>query len=394
MSDVTSRARAALATFRATASPAQVARVDELLQTAHTQTAAVLRAGEGTVDHPELARMLSTVSDAELPSNAATPVGNDGTLWGFGTYEQLDPGWIEAGTLWLTEGRDLADFANDPAVFTMPNQVTIAIAGDWGTGYYEDDTPAEGVANAMSAAAPQITVHLGDEYYAGTPDEEQSKLVDLWPGGTLASFALNSNHGMYYGARGYFGTTLAAPAFAAQQGTSFFALVNDDWLIFGLDSAYNASWDSMFMDGALGSLQQGWMARTQAAYPGRKIIVMTHHTGTDLTGATKTSLWQEVVDALGKSPDYWYWGHAHNAVVYNDIDGCLARCNGHGAIPFGVASSLQPAVGGTVDWFEDGLAGDTRIPDRCLNGAAIVALDGTSITETFLSETGETRWSS
>jgi hypothetical protein len=37
---------------------------------------------------------------------------------------------------------------------------------------------------------PQITIHLGDVYYAGTSGEETRNLLNVWPQGSFGSFAL------------------------------------------------------------------------------------------------------------------------------------------------------------------------------------------------------------
>ena len=49
------------------------------------------------------------------------------------------------------------------------------------------------------------TIDLGDGYYSGRPDEEQSNLLNLSPAGSVANFTLNSNHEMYSGGQGYLG---------------------------------------------------------------------------------------------------------------------------------------------------------------------------------------------
>lgn len=129
-------------------------------------------------------------------------------MLGTGKYESFDPGWLEALAVWLenipqTKGM----FSTDPQVITIPDKVSIAMAGDWGTGDWrraDNPAPATKVAKAIAALRPDYTIHLGDVYYSGTSDEEQHLLVDSWPRGTAGAFTLNSNHEMYSGAKPYF----------------------------------------------------------------------------------------------------------------------------------------------------------------------------------------------
>jgi hypothetical protein len=211
------------------------------------------------------------------------------------------------------------------------------------------------------------------------------------PAGKTASFTLNSNHEMYSGGYPYFTVALAKDGkFKAQNGTSYFALFNKDWLIIGLDTSYFSSSRNLYMDGTIDSSQTEFLRRTCAASPEAKIIIVSHNEGFDLKGQQTNALWNQIKTAIGRAPDYWYWGHAHNAVVYKPYDGCLARCIGHGAVPYGVASDLEGAP--AVEWYEKGDAGDLQLP-RVLNGYLLLTLDGPSLSEKLIGEDGSTRWS-
>ena len=63
-------------------------------------------------------------------------IGPEGQIWGPDKYQQLDPGWIEAGAVWLEHvfsGKH--GFPTiQPPIIRIPDDVQIAIAGDWGTG--------------------------------------------------------------------------------------------------------------------------------------------------------------------------------------------------------------------------------------------------------------------
>jgi hypothetical protein len=320
----------------------------------------------------------------KTPAEFATIVRTDGTLLGCHQWELLDPRWAEALVQWLEHLEWRAPFANTPAMVNMPNDVVLAVVGDWGTGPFEPNAAATKVAQQVAAGKPDYTVHLGDVYYAGTGQEEDNAMK-AWPQGTRGSFTLNSNHEMYNGALGYFNELKRN--FPLQNGTSYFAMQNDHWLVVGLDSAYHAERSNLYMDGNLDSAQIAWLASLPK---GKRVLVFSHHEGYSALGEGKTSFYQQVAGALGRDPDYWYWGHLHNGIVYQTVGGFHGRCVGHGAIPYGNASELKDHP--SVLWYETELALDPNYPQRVLNGYAVVALNGNSLSEKLLDENGRERW--
>jgi Calcineurin-like phosphoesterase len=254
----------------------------------------------------------------------------------------------------------------------------------------------------MARLQPDLTIHLGDVYYAGTGDQEQHLLTQLWPRGTQGAFTLNSNHEMYSGAKPYFKAIANAP-FDRQQGCSYFALENNSWVIVGLDSAYFSPEDNLFLDGRIfpdgkPNAQNSFLlqkaAGAQAA--GKQLLLLTHHNGLDEPGANTTALWDQVMGAYpaGGGPAYWYWGHVHAAVVYQPKGTANVRCRccGHGGLPWGHASEL--ANNPNVAWYENRPAGDPDIRERVFNGFALLSLNGPSIQETFYDENGGIAWQS
>lgn len=263
-----------------------------------------------------------------------------------------------------------------------PEHVSLAIAGDWGTG----DGIAGKVAKAMGQRPADYTIHLGDVYYAGAnPDEGRD--LSAWPAGTLGQFTLNSNHEMYSGAVGYFREL--AQRFPLQNGTSYFSLQNDHWLIVGLDTAYYADEMNLYMDGALGDQQTAWLKQL-AQGCSKRILLLSHHQGYSIDGTSKTALYDQVLNALGREPDYWYWGHLHNVICYQPQGKLRGRCVGHGAIPYGRASILDNQA--RVAWTETQSAGDDQYPDRILNGFVRLTLDGETLREEWIDENGNKRW--
>jgi hypothetical protein len=278
-------------------------------------------------------------------------------------------------------------------VYPLPETTTIAIAGDWGTG----NASSRAIAAQMQALKPDYTIHLGDVYYSGTESEEQSRFVDLWPAGKFASLALNSNHEMYSGGKGYFGVALSNAKFRQQRGFSYFALINSTWMVIGLDSAYAAT--SSYQRGALNDAQIRWLRALMASNLARvaggpkSVVLLTHHQGMELDDGSRVDpLWSQVTEALGQAPHRWYWGHVHGVAAFNPVDVAgtemHGRLVGHGGIPYAL-DPLNPALA----WVENQTAGDPEIPQRGRNGFALLSFTDDGLQETFYDEFGNVRWS-
>ena len=381
--------------------------------------------------HPILKRLLhfpeTQITDAMLEQWKAEIEGPgaidyDGSLIARSKFGNLDASWVSALIYYIALKLDVrevsswAQFGTTPATISVTSDtVKIALIGDWGTGDWTDGAlpcPAVQVINEVKTLAPDYTIHLGDVYYAGTAgfmdsDEEVNNFVNSWVSGSKGSFMLNSNHEMYSGAQGYFGKGLNTAPFALQQNTSYFALQSDKWIIIALDTAYYDK-SSLFMNGALTDDNQINFIKSLNT-TGKKVIVMTHHNPTNVQGTTTAQLplWNQLVSALGRAPEFWYWGHIHNAVVYSDQsfpaqNRVKARCVGHGAIPFGVAYGLRNADGSTissVDYFAHELLSsvypstDVQQANRVLCGFAMLTLGPDSIKEELIDQTGIVRWS-
>ncbi len=343
---------------------------------------------------------------------------DDGTLVAETKWALFDPGWILAFTSYLIYyafPSEVHVFPTTPVTVALDGTrpITLGLVSDWGTGPCADGDstgPGEAVVAHLKRLAPDIFVHLGDTYYAGLGEEEQAGLLTPLGDWAKPAFTLNSNHEMYDGANGYFGTALAPNGpFAGQNGTSYFALTYNNIVILGLDTAFFDR-SELCMDGALTDAHQIAFLRS-LNLDGKTVIVLTHHNGLDITGNFKGTppvqlnpLWDQVCTALGRNPDFWYWGHLHNDVVYTaetDVTGpTRARCIGHAALPFGRAKVLYNPDGGYIASVQYSASKPLPNPDpeqslRVLNGFATVTLrpDG-SIEETFYNQDGTGAWSS
>lgn len=356
----------------------------------------------------------SAITREELDAWLAT-IGNEGVIYGDGTlistaqYAQLDPGWVEAAIYYVLLKLGFIHrypFGTNPAETELPanGPLKLAILGDWGTGKYQDgklcQTPALTVRDLAKGAAPDVAIHLGDVYYAGIEGNEREKFVDLWTLDAAQNYTLNSNHEMYDGAHGYFKVALDVvnSPFNLQNSTSYFSICYDKWLFIGLDSAYYDDSD-MFMEGSINDEHQlGFLGKAGrlARENGQQIIILTHHCPLSTDGTSTTSLWSQVTAALGATPDFWYFGHMHNGVVYSSDAAsgstCFCRCVGHGAIPFGNGNWLKAQLGQAVEWYASKPleGGGPNLANRVQNGYALITLCPATktLTETFYNQDG------
>jgi hypothetical protein len=405
--------------------PDKQAALKPVLDNAHQQFASYLSTGKPPDEHtrPLLGMKSYLTNDwdghleslrARAPASAATgeivapeaieiKVGPGGEILGTGKYQELDVRWtLVAGTVWLENLLHRHPFpAGSPKTIAMGDEVTIAIAGDYGTGNFgSGDSPSTKISKFIPSLNPDYTIHLGDVYYAGTSAEEISKLNTFWPRGTKGSFALNSNHEMYSGGDPYFNLAVGGPVFNALQSPySFFALENSNWIVVGLDSAYNADVLKLYMDGSLGTNAQIPFLKDLATR-GKKVIVLTHHNGLPEDGVHTVpplKLFGEVIGAFAgqRPPAYWYWGHVHAGVVYKpmaDQSDMLCRCAGHSALPWGLSSDLEASP--NVTWFETRNAADPDDLLRVFNGFVFLQLAGATLKETYYDENGGVAWTS
>ena len=395
------------------ARPDLQAQITNAMQGAHAQALQVAQTGTtpaAAEPHSLTLAHTALTNDCDglisrLEAGILFGIGPDGVMWGTGKWQQFDPGWIEAFAVYLESllvGK--RPFITAPQTVPIPNTVKIAMAGDWGTGEWRtpsNPAPSTRVRQQIIALKPDVTIHLGDVYYAGTDDQEQQLLVDLWPAGPSGSFALNSNHEMYSGGGSYFGA-IGKPPFEKQGGCSYFALENDNWVIVGLDSAHFSPEENLYVNGILFNVnfpneQNSFLMEkgVRAAQDGKKVIVLTHHNGLDDPGANTNALFDQVMNAFPRipGPAYWYYGHQHIAAVYKPTGaaGVRCRCCGHGALPWGHASVLASSP--NVAWYENRPAQDPDMPQRVFNGFATITLDGANIQETFYDENGGVAWS-
>lgn len=276
----------------------------------------------------------------------------------------------------------------------IPGTARIALLGDWGTGRY--GAPVCAAAIERTRPPYDVLVHLGDVYYSGTPEEVRDNFLAAWPRvpGAL-SIALNSNHEMYSGGRGYFEHLLPSPLF--HQPSSAVAVENDCFLLVGLDTAYS--------DGGLAGEQAAWLRRLveRAAGRGQKVVLLSHHQPFSLFEGFAEDAVRELRDLLEAGKIFaWYWAHEHRALIYDRHEGwgMFGRCFGHGGFPYrredlsgaearrenadGSAwCRLPPRDGAPAAWMLDGPNVHVRGREATYgpNGYASLLLDGPRLVE-------------
>lgn len=372
------------------------------------------------IDKHDFARLLPVTDDVYVQNSEQSlfdiPIegrlDSGGNLYNFTKYAQLDPGWSTSLAYYLgyRMGHITLAPVADPVTVDLSDRgdMSVLVVGDWGTGYWDDGgnpSPAQQVMVSMQNHPADLTIHLGDEYYAGTrrtidgsPGEEAFNFTSIWNPGTEFSFALGSNHGMYDAENGLRYITLNSPKFNAQQQATTFGILLQDWVIVGLDTArYDTS--DLFLKGALNEAQGEFLQKMGQL--GKKVMVVTHHNGLTLDGSRQNNpLWGQVKQYLGREPDYWIWAHIHQGAAYSDKSAAgntVARCWGHGAIPVGRASVMYQSDGSLVP--EVDFYSDTPYPDpdreqelRILNGYGLLNFSGTTVTEQMYDQHGNLQW--
>src|SRR4051812_2967495 len=289
------------------------------------------------------------------------------------SFSTCDPLWAEAildyeeflvskGTIpYVNYPPDqLATFA---VLDTLPNNptVTVALLADWGTGM-ED---AQALLGQIKAKNPDVVIHLGDIYYAGTSDEVQSNFYGIYQqvfgNNAPPLYTLSGNHDMYSGGAGYYGLlpTLNQPA-------SYFCLRNDNWQFLAMDTGYNDRDPFTVLSNLtfLNPPEVPWQQDKIQNAGGRQTVLLSHHqlfsafgsVGNDTQGnplACNPNL-QAAFTVNGESllgqVAWWFWGHEHNLDIYQPYVG-LANgcCIGAGAVPMLVGDDpYTPATGLTL----------------------------------------------
>jgi 3',5'-cyclic AMP phosphodiesterase CpdA len=298
--------------------------------------------------------------------------------------------------------KSISDFVIDDGS-SLPANAVVAVVGDWGTGQPE----ALAVLEAVAARNPDVVIHLGDVYYAGTDPEEQNYFFDNWrkilnltcdanrkvTSPRPKTFSLPGNHDMYCGGQPYYKMIEQLG-----QDASFFCLRNQYWQFIGLDTGY---YDHSVVGPCthLAPGQPEWLADKMVNNGKRKTLLLSHHqlfsnseTFDPMNGTPASStnplLMAEVGNVLSRV-NLWLWGHQHQFVAYADPR-VKARCIGHGAYPVGISEIGQ--VSPTIP-LDATIVPQQHGGDFWDQGYALIQLNGPSATVTYyaIDDTGNER---
>lgn len=297
-------------------------------------------------------------------------------------------GWSECVTTYLgykASGGSLPYRPNKNVVVDLDRRTKIAIIGDWGTG----DEVAINLLQQVASLQPEVLVHLGDVYYAGTQHEEQANFLDICRqvlGQSIPLFSLCGNHDMYSGGNGYYWLIDQIG-----QQASYFCLQNANWQFLAMDTGHNDN-DPLTITGNMTSLMtaDGWsegdwhITKVQQA-GNRRTVLLSHHqlfspfaAVGNVDGrpyAYNPKLFANFQAVLA-SIDWWFWGHEHTLAVFDPYMGLKrGRCIGASAVP--VFTDQQKYANAS------GLKTYQNAPLPTWNSAGVLGDNGTDYSHAF-----------
>jgi len=314
----------------------------------------------------------------------------------FTKFGQCDPGWLEvvgkyAEFQWEKQQVPYRT-TPDPDRYVidgkLPDNATVAIVGDWGTG----QDAAKKVLAQIARKNPDVVIHLGDIYYSCTDFETQNYFLNIWKQyfdiTKVPSFTLAGNHDMFAGGGPYYRLIdqLGQPA-------SYFTLRNQNWQFVAIDTGLHDRTPRGSAPTFLEDTEVAWVKQRVATAAGRKTILLSHHQlltrYEDIADCPGGMAVNQVLNGQigGILPQIaiWLWGHEHDFVVYKKQLGVLACCIGHGAFPVEATPAKQvkhPEIAAediTLD--NDG--------EFYAHGYSIVQLDGPNATISHYQDTNE-----
>ena len=287
-------------------------------------------------------------------------------------------------------------------------EISIALTSDWAT-----DTPDSfAVARQMKEHKPDVTIHVGDTYFVGSPGEIKSNFVEdgsPWVRGHLGSFAVLGNHEMYARGDAFFkyllptlGMRDAAGAYMGQQ-VGYFCLQTPYWRILGLDTGYHSTGKPVieFIPGLepdchFDDTQMQWLEKTvNLGDPADKrgILILTHHQY--VTAFSKEPEFnkpaQQLASLLGPERTVlWLWGHEHKLAFYQKMridkgTSLYGRCIGNGGTPIEINSehftpNAQKSGYGALVAYDKRFQKVVKNKQLGFNGYVVIKLDKEALT--------------
>jgi 3',5'-cyclic AMP phosphodiesterase CpdA len=253
---------------------------------------------------------------------------------------------------WKREGKGNIDFSTID--WRIPSKGRVALLSDWGTGYFD----AEMVLRAAAAFDPDVIIHLGDIYFAGTELECRRKFLDpmrrhAYRGAERAPipvYNMAGNHDYYSGGFGYHWLLGELNDGEKEQPASYFALRSEDdgWQFLATDTGYDSRHD-VVNSHRFGYIPQPdeveWIEHKLRTFGGRTFLLSHHQAFSNMSSMGGDEDDREppfdrmnrrlvqIVEPYVESIAGWFWGHEHNLMVYKPYQGIRARCVGHSGRP-------------------------------------------------------------
>jgi hypothetical protein len=272
-------------------------------------------------------------------------------------YSTCDPLWTIALAIYLAWKASLdpvpyVRYSNlNDFVIPLPDKsdLIIGLIADWGTGIAD----AKVLLSEVMKKSPDVLIHLGDIYYAGTADENRQNFLNLISAAAPNTpvYTLSGNHDMYSGGGPYYwlltqlNTTPALQPF--RQQASYFCLRSANWQIIAMDTGlhdcnpFTVTANVTFLD----PQEAIWHLDKLNNAGGRQTLLLSHH-----------QLFTAFGDGIGQGQDgkplaynpklyavfgpylnniaLWLWGHEHNFEFFSPYLGLKkGRCIGASAIP-------------------------------------------------------------
>ncbi len=315
---------------------------------------------------------------------------------------QCDPIWAECLTTYLgykISGGSLPYRPSLNPVIDLGAATKLAILGDWGTG----DDVAVNLLQQIALLQPDVLIHLGDVYYAGTQSEEQTNFLDICRqilGSKIPVFSLCGNHDMYSGGNGYYWLVDQLG-----QQASYFCLQNANWQFLAMDTGHNDN-DPLTVSTNMTSLIAGdtwaeanWHVEKINQAGGRRTVLLSHHqlfSAFASVGSVDGNAFAYNPNLYGNFHEVisevalWFWGHEHTLALYSPYMGLQkGRCLGASAVPvftdqqkYQSAAGLQTYQGAPMpEWDSNVVLGNNGTVYN--NAFAMMTLNGSSATVAY-----------
>lgn len=308
------------------------------------------------------------------------------------------PGWAECLTTYLGYKALLQNpmyRPNENVVVDLGTSIKkLAIIGDWGVG----DKVATNVLEQVATLKPDLLLHLGDVYYAGTEAEVKANFLNICRSvlGSIPTYTLCGNHDMYSGGNGYYWLLDEIG-----QKSSYFCLQNEDWMFLAMDTGFhdnnpsNVSTNMTKLVVQEGWSEAAWHLNQLSKAGSRKLVLLSHHQlfspfgsvgSVDGTPYAYNPNLYDVFKPILPKVEWWFWGHEHTLGIYPPyMDLKRGRCVGASAVPvfhdqqsYSSASGLKTLDGTMPTWDRNGVLGFSK--NMYNNCFAMMTLNGASAT--------------